>query len=176
MEMCRWFFKVLLKFKMTDTNQLQLFLWAKKLKNLMSVVIQILQSHSPRYGDVQVMFSSRFYWNLNRPPWMNFIFLVGLRKTQKLKSEIIQFSHYPPSWNVHVILLKFKMATTSRFFKYLWPQKLDLIYGGGWYRTSDLLFQFEIIINVLVGSFCFIWKPMLRPLEIFLLSQYRDRL
>ena len=42
-------------------------------------------------------------------------------KTQKLKSEIIHIlqSHYPPSGNVQVILLKFKMATTSRLFKYL---------------------------------------------------------
>ena len=41
-------------------------------------------------------------------------------------SEIIQISqsHHPPSGNVQVILLKFKMATTSRLFKYLWPHKL----------------------------------------------------
>ena len=40
-------------------------------------------------------------------------------KTLKLKSEIIQIlqSHYPHSANVQVILLKFKMATTSRLFK-----------------------------------------------------------
>ena len=42
---------------------------------------------------------------------------------QKLKSVIIHIvqSHYPPSGNVHVILLKFKMATgtTNRLFKYL---------------------------------------------------------
>ena len=40
---------------------------------------------------------------------------------QKFKSEknhILQL-HYPPSGNVHGILLKFKMATTSRLFKYL---------------------------------------------------------
>ena len=42
------------------------------------------------------------------------------QKTEKLKSVIIYIvlSHYPPSGNVHVILLKFKMATTKRFFKY----------------------------------------------------------
>ena len=36
-------------------------------------------------------------------------------------SEIIHIlqSHYPPSGNVQVVLLKFKMATTSRPFKYL---------------------------------------------------------
>ena len=32
---------------------------------------------------------------------------------QKLKSVIIVQSHYPPSGNVHVILLKFKMATRT---------------------------------------------------------------
>ena len=39
-------------------------------------------------------------------------------KTQKLKSEMIHIlqSHYPPSANVQVILLKFKMATTCQFF------------------------------------------------------------
>ena len=42
-------------------------------------------------------------------------------KTHKLKSEIIQIlqSHYLPLRNVQVVLLKFKMATTSRLFKYL---------------------------------------------------------
>ena len=51
---------------------------------------------------------------------MNFIFFAGA-KTEKLKSVIIPIvqSHYLPSGNVHVILLKLKMATTNRFFKYL---------------------------------------------------------
>ena len=42
-------------------------------------------------------------------------------QTKKLKSVIIHIvqSHYPPSGNVHVILLKFKMATTNQLFKYL---------------------------------------------------------
>ena len=42
-------------------------------------------------------------------------------KTEKFKSVIIQIiqSHYPPSGNVHMILLKFKMATTNQLFKYL---------------------------------------------------------
>ena len=45
---------------------------------------------------------------------MNFIFFVGA-KTQKLKSEIMHIlqSHYPPSGNVQVILLKFKMAVND---------------------------------------------------------------
>ena len=47
---------------------------------------------------------------------LNF-FLVGA-KTETLKSVIIHIeqSHYPPSGNVHVILLKLIMATTNRFF------------------------------------------------------------
>ena len=36
--------------------QLQFFLWEQKLQNLKSEIIQILLSHSPRYGDVQVFF------------------------------------------------------------------------------------------------------------------------
>ena len=55
------FFKVLLKFKMATTDQLQF--WGeggRKLQNFKLEIIQILPSHSPRYGDVQVIFL-RFY-------------------------------------------------------------------------------------------------------------------
>ena len=45
------FAKMILKFKMAARGQLQ---------NLKSEIIQILLSHSPRYGDVQVIFL-RFY-------------------------------------------------------------------------------------------------------------------
>ena len=43
------------------------------------------------------------------------------QKNEKLKSVIIHIvqSHYPPSRNVHVILLKFKIVITNRLFKYL---------------------------------------------------------
>ena len=54
-------------------------------------------------------------------------------KTEKLKSvkiHIVQ-SHYSPPGNVHVILLKFKMATTNQLFKYYDRKKSNLIYGGG---------------------------------------------
>ena len=64
MEMCRWFFKVLLKFQMAVMDELHNFLWAQKLKNLEKITI--LHSHHP-------------------------------------------------SGNGQVILLKFEMATTSRF-------------------------------------------------------------
>ena len=114
------FFKMLPNFKMAAGGQLQIFLWAQKLQNLRKEIIQILLSHFPRYGDVQMIFL-RFYWNSKWAPWINFIFSCG-RKNWKI--EIIVQSHYPPSGNVHVILLKFKMATTNQLFKYLWPQKV----------------------------------------------------
>ena len=94
------------------------FLWAQKLKKLKSEIIQISQSHSPRYGDVQVF--KGFTKIQNGRHGRTLYFFVGT-KNQKLKSEknhILQ-SHYPPSENMQVILLKFKMTTTSRLFKYL---------------------------------------------------------
>ena len=112
------FLKMLPNFKMAARGQLQNFLGELKLQNLKKEIIQILLSHFPRYGDVQVIFL-RFYLNSKWPPWINFIFSCA--KTEKLKSVIIHIvqSHYPPSGNVHVILLKFKMATTNQLFKYL---------------------------------------------------------
>ena len=53
------FLKMLPKFKMAARGQLKKFVDAKSLK-LKSEIIQILLSHSPPYGDVQVTFS-RFY-------------------------------------------------------------------------------------------------------------------
>ena len=91
------FFKVLLECKMAATDQLLFFEGRKNCDNL----------------------SGQF-------PYTSY-FLVGA-KTEKLKSVIIHIvqSHYPPSgkFYVQVILLKFKMATTNRLFKYLWPQKV----------------------------------------------------
>ena len=48
---------------------------------------------------------------------MNFIIFCG-HKNSKIEVKEIQIlqSHYPPSVNVQMILLKFKMATTSRLF------------------------------------------------------------
>ena len=50
------FLKMLPKFKMGARGQLQIFLWAQKLLNLTSEIMQMLQSHSPQYGDVQMIF------------------------------------------------------------------------------------------------------------------------
>ena len=65
-------------------------LGSQKIKNLKSVIIQILQSHSPRYGDVQVIVL-RFYCNSKWPPWMSFIFFCGRKKS---KIEIRKKSHF----------------------------------------------------------------------------------
>ena len=45
---------------MAARGQLQIFLWAQKLKNLREVIIQILLSHFLRYGDVQVILLEGF--------------------------------------------------------------------------------------------------------------------
>ena len=50
------FLKMLPIFKMATRSQIQIFLWAQKLQNLKSEIIQILLVHSPQYGDVQVFF------------------------------------------------------------------------------------------------------------------------
>ena len=71
MEMCKWFFKVLLKFKMAAMDKLHIFFVGAKTEKLKSVISHIVQSH------------------------------------------------YPPSGNVHVILLKSKMATTNRLLQFL---------------------------------------------------------
>ena len=55
------------------------FLWTQKLKKLKSEIIQISQSHSPRYGDVQVIFLG-FNRNSKWPPWINiFLWLQNLK-------------------------------------------------------------------------------------------------
>ena len=49
------FLKMLSSFKMAARGQLQIFLGAQKPQNLRKEIIQILLSHFPRYGDVQVI-------------------------------------------------------------------------------------------------------------------------
>ena len=74
---------------MAARGQLQIFLSAQKLHILKSEIIQILLSHSPRYGDVQVIILS-FFLISKWPPWLNFIFFCG-RKNSKI--EISNNSH-----------------------------------------------------------------------------------
>ena len=115
---------------------------------------------------MQVIFQ-RFCWNSNWPHGSTWKFFVGaktlkvkvgnytnftIKMCRWLKSKIIHIlqSNYPPPGNVQVILLKFKMATD--FLNICDRKNFNLIYDVGWYRTSGFLFQFEIIINVLLRA------------------------
>ena len=80
------FLKMLPNFKMAARGQLNFFCGRKSLQNLRKEIIQILLSHFPRYGDVQVIFL-RFYCNSKWPPWINFIFSCG-RKNWKIEISI----------------------------------------------------------------------------------------
>ena len=106
-----------MKFKMAATNQLHFFVGAKTQK-----------IESGNYSNFTITFPTiwRCASDFKVSPKFKMaaldeLFFFVVTKTQKLKSEIIHIlqSHYPPSGNVQVILLKFKIATTSRLFKYL---------------------------------------------------------
>ena len=92
MDLCKWYFRDATKIQNgRQRSTLKFFVGAKTPKLKKSEIIQILQSHSPRYGDV---FFSRFYRNSK---------LTAMHEIHN---------------NVQVILLKFYMANISRLFKY----------------------------------------------------------
>ena len=65
-------------FKMAATDQLHNFLWVQKIKKILkSQIIQTLQSHSPRYGDEQVILQG-----FKIAATINFIIFLCSRKTQ----------------------------------------------------------------------------------------------
>ena len=68
------------KFEMAARGQLPIFLLAQKLQNLNSEIIQILLSHSPRYGDVQVIFLLKL-----KMAAMNKLHIFVGAKTKKIK-------------------------------------------------------------------------------------------
>ena len=78
--------------------------------------------------------SSEFL-NLPKFKWLleiNIIIFCGPKNYKKV-IQVLQ-SHYPPYVNVQVILLEFKMATTSlllNYFNYLWAQKLESSFMTG---------------------------------------------
>ena len=109
MGMCEWFLKYTSKIQNGHQRSTPIFMWAQKLQNLKSEIIQMCKLYS------------RFYWYSKWPPWINFIFFFRGHNNWKMEiSNNSHCSHYPPSGNVHVILLKFKTATTNRLFEYLW--------------------------------------------------------
>ena len=97
------FLKMLPKFKITARSQLQNFLLVQKLENFSSEIIQILPSHSPQYGDVQVILL-RFFCDSKWPPQMNFNFL----RSQKL--NVVNLSNFtitfPTIWRCAWDLIK----------------------------------------------------------------------
>ena len=101
---------------MDARGQLQKFLWAQKLRKK-SEIIQILLSHSPQYGDVQVVQNSKW---LKMAATNQLQIFLWAQKLYNLMSEIIQIilSHPPAYRNLYVIffkvLLKFKMAVTDQ--------------------------------------------------------------
>ena len=130
------------KFKMTATNQLhEYFLWPQKFKKLNVRNYSNFTITFPTiWNNVQVIFS-RFCWNSEWPPRINFIICCG---HTSLKSEIIQIlqSHHSPYGNVQVILLKFQLAATSLLFNYLWALKLKTLLMTGvdiWLQASCYL-------------------------------------
>ena len=92
---------------MAARGQLQNFLWAQKLKKLTSEIIQIFTLSFPTIW----RWACDFFKVLPKfkMATMHKLHKLHNSKTQKLKSEILCL----------VILLKFKMATTNRLFKYL---------------------------------------------------------
>ena len=116
MGMCKWFFRDATKIQNgRQRATLNFFVGAKTLKLKVGKIIQILLSHSPWYGDVQVSFS-KFYWNSKWPPQINLNFLGGV-KTQKncLVNFFIYFNiTFLATWGCASDFLKmlpnFKMA------------------------------------------------------------------
>ena len=104
------------------------FVWVRKLRKLSSEIIQISESHSPQYGDVQVIFS-RFYGNSKWPPRINLNFR-GVEKTQKLK--VVIYSNFTITFTTiwrcasdfFKVLRKFKMAAMHELHNISWAQKL----------------------------------------------------
>ena len=74
------FFKVLLKFKMAATDQLQFLVGAETQKNYFGQFFLILVSHSQQHVDVQVIFE-RCYQNSKWPPEVNSKIFCGRKNS-----------------------------------------------------------------------------------------------
>ena len=122
MVMCKWFFKDATKFQNgRQRSTPNFFVGGKTLKlkvrNDSNFTITLL-SHSPQYGDVQVIFS-RFYWNSKWPPWINFIFFCG-RKNWKI--EISNNSHCTITMITHHLEM-----CMWYYWNLKWPPQIDFL-------------------------------------------------
>ena len=137
MGMWKWFFRDATKIQNDHPRSaVNNFLWAQKLQNL----VRNYSNFTITLPTIWRCAGARFYWNSKSPLWINFIFFVGTKTLKKLKSLIIHIvqSHHPPSGDAHVILLKW--PPPIHFLNICDLEKSNLIYDGGWYRTSGLLF------------------------------------
>ena len=116
------FFKVLLKFKMAATDQLQFFVGAKKLKK---IVWSFFLNFNITWGCASDFLKMLPKFKIAARGQLNFF--VG-SKTLNISQKLFTFyNHIPTIWrcagDFFKVLLKFKMAATNRLF--LWAQKLN---------------------------------------------------
>ena len=121
------------KFKMAAKGQLQIFFW-------------ILQSYSPRYGDVLVIFFKVLLKCKMAAMDQLHIFLWP----RYSKNEVINNSHFiitlPTIWKCAG---DFTGIQNGRDFLYICDRKnSNLIYGRRWHRTSGLLFTLDLPVLI----------------------------
>ena len=75
------------KFQNGRQRSTPIFLWVQK--------TQILLSHSPRYGDVQVIFSKLYLLKFKMAATNHFQFFVGA-KTHKTSQKLSKFNNFIP--------------------------------------------------------------------------------
>ena len=137
MGMCKWFFKDATKFQNGRQRSISNFFVGTKTLKLKSGIIQILLSHSPRYGDVQVTFL-RFYWYSKWPPQINLNFCGGAKTHFFSNFNIIFLAAWGCASDFLKILPKFKTAARGQFQIFLWVQKLQNWKSGIITRYGDV--------------------------------------
>ena len=176
MEMRRWVFKFHWNSKWPPLIN-PIFLWAQKIKNLKSI-IHILQSNSPRYWNVQVIFSLRC--DSKWPPQNNFIIFLSAKT---LKLNVRHYSNFTiPLFTIWrcasdfcKVYPEFKLAATDQVHIFLSAQKiknLERNYSNStitfptiWRCAGDLL---KVLLKFK--------KAAMAELEIFLWAQKLPKL
>ena len=135
--MCKWFFKDATKIQNgRQKSNPNFFVCAKTLKLNVRNYLNFTITFSTIWRCAGDFF--RFHWNSKLPPRINF----NLFRSRKHKSlKLFKFyNHIPHDMEMYMCFFqgfteiqngrhvwtktqKFKMATTSRLFKYLWQQK-----------------------------------------------------
>ena len=106
------------KFKIATRGRNKPYFWGAQ--NLKKEIVLILLSHSPRYGDLQVIFSG-----FTEIKMVVIDQLHNFLWAQKLKCQKLFKFFYHIFYNMEMcksffkVFLKFKMAATSTLFNYL---------------------------------------------------------